>query len=270
VSAPLTGVEVARRVLEASARARVGHIGCSLSVAEIVAVLFRGVLRGVGTRDPDRDRFVLSKGHAALALYAALSLRGVLDEASFESFGEDGTLLGVHPDAAVPGVDFSTGSLGQGLSVACGAALAARAQGSERRVVALLSDAECDEGSTWEAALFAGHHRLGALTVVVDANGSQALGRTRDVLDLEPLADKWRAFRWEVVEAPGHDEAALERALSPRRPDPGAPLVVLARTRLGHGVSFMEDDVRWHYAPMTDPEARRAFEETEARARGAR
>jgi len=269
VSPALDGTAIRRRVLEASHRAHVGHIGCSLSVAEVIAVVFRCVLRRTGPDDPDRDRFVLSKGHAALALYAALAIRGDLDEATFLTFGEDGTRLGVHPDAAIPGVDFSTGSLGQGLSFACGAALAARTAGSARRVVALLSDAECDEGSTWEAALFAGHHRLGALTAVVDVNGSQALGRTREVLGLEPLADKWRAFGWTVVEAPGHDESALERILAPRRADPDAPLVVLARTELGHGVSFMANDVRWHYAPMTDEQARAALAEVDAADRSA-
>jgi transketolase len=260
----LDGAAIRRRVLEASHRAGVGHVGCSLSVADVVAVLAREVVRGFGTRDPDRDRLVLSKGHAALALYAALRLCGAIDEATFRTYCQDGTLLGVHPDASVVGVDFSTGSLGQGLSYACGAALAARVSGSARRVVALVSDAELDEGSTWEAALFAGHQRLGALAVVVDANGSQALGRTEAVLDVEPLAAKWRAFRWSVAEVDGHDEVALAGALAARPSPVGAPRVVVARTTLGKGVSFMEGDFRWHYAPMTERQARAALAQVEA------
>jgi transketolase len=264
VTARLDGRAIRRLVLEASARANVGHVGCSLSVADLVAVLFRSVLRGKARDDPDRDRFVLSKGHAALAVYAALALEGVLPAGALETFGRDGTLLGVHPDRACPGIDFTTGSLGHGLSTAAGAALAARLQRSGRRVVALLSDAECDAGSTWEAALFAGHHRLDALTAVVDRNGRQALGATRDVLDLEPLADKWRAFRWDVHEVDGHDEAALERVLLGPCRERGAPHVVLADTVFGRGVSFMEGRLRWHYAPMTAEEFAAALAEVSA------
>jgi transketolase len=235
-------------------------------VADVVAVLYRSVLRGVASGDPDRDRFVLSKGHAVLAVYAALHLRGVLCADDLATFCQDGTHLGVHPERGPAGIDFGTGSLGHGLPMACGAALAARLDRSERRTYALLSDAECDAGSTWEAALFAGHHRLDHLVVLVDVNGRQALGATVGVLDLEPLADKWRAFRWRVHEADGHDEAALERLLAGPCRETGSPHVVLARTVFGRGVSFMEGQLRWHYMPMTEDEHRAAVAEVEGRA----
>lgn len=263
MTAAFDGRSIRRLVLDRSFEAGVGHVGCCLSVADIVAVLFRSVLRISDPADPDRDRFVLSKGHAALALYAALRLRGTLSEEEFRTFGRDGTSLGVHPDPGVAGIDFATGSLGHGLAMACGAALAARLEGSARRVVALLSDAECDEGSTWEAALFAGHHRLDGLTAIVDSNGRQALGSTSEVLDLEPLADKWRSFRWRVHEVDGHDEEALERLLRGPCHEPGAPHVVIAKTVFGRGVSFMEGQLRWHYLPMSEEEHARAQGEME-------
>jgi transketolase len=202
---------------------------------------------------------VLSKGHAALALYAALHLRGVLTAADLERFLQDGSPLGVHPERGVPGIDFSTGSLGMGLAYAAGAALAAHLDASPRRVYALLSDAECDAGATWEAALFAGHHGLDALVALVDVNGQQALGATRSVLDLEPLAEKWHAFRWRVHEVDGHDEAALERTLLGPCREPGRPHVVLARTTFGRGVAFMEGQLRWHYTPLQPEELARAL-----------
>jgi transketolase len=254
--------ELRRIVLEQSKRANVGHIGSALSIADLVAVLFGGVLRGVGDDDPDRDRFVLSKGHAALALYAALHLRGVLDPDEVESFCGDGTLLGTHPERELRGVDFTSGSLGQGLSTACGAALAARLDGSERRVFCLLSDAECNEGSTWEAAMFAGHRRLGNLTAIVDANGQQALGYTRDVLDLEPLAARWESFGWDAREVDGHDHDAI-RAAFEQAPADVRPRAVVARTEFGHGVSFMTNRIEWHYLPLDDDQYRLALAEVE-------
>ena len=187
----ISGQGIRRHVLEQSKRANVGHIGSALSVADILAALYGRVLRG-GPNDPDRDRFVMSKGHAALALYAALHLTGHLSTDVLMSYCGEGTHLGVHPHHGLTGVDFSTGSLGQGLSMAAGAAMAARLQTSQRRVYALLSDAECNEGSVWEAAMFAGHHRLDNLVAIVDANGQQALGYTEDVISLEPLEERWQ------------------------------------------------------------------------------
>ena len=180
-SAGILSDRIRRIVIEQSKRANVGHIGSSLSVADILGTLYAGVLQGGGPADPERDRFVLSKGHASLALYAALHETGVIDADELASFCVDGSRLGTHPDHVLPGVDFSTGSLGHGLSLATGSALAARLSGSPRRTFVLLSDAECNEGSVWEAVMFAAHHRLGNLVAIVDVNGQQALGYTRDV-----------------------------------------------------------------------------------------
>lgn len=242
---------IRRKVLDCSFRAHVGHIGSCLSVAEILATLYRDVLQGTSPDDPARDRFVMSKGHAALALYAALRLRGWLADAELETFCGPGGGLGVHPEPGTAGIDFGTGSLGQGLSFGTGAALAARLQGSARRAFVLVSDAECNEGALWEAVMFAAHHRLSALVAIVDVNGQQALGYTKEVLDLEPLGARFAAFGWDVAEVDGHDTVALEGALT-RPPSPGgAPRAVLARTTFGKGVSFMERRVAWHYLPLT-------------------
>ncbi|MCB1013823.1 MAG: transketolase [Acidimicrobiales bacterium] len=237
-------------VVEQSWRAGVGHIGSALCVADLLAALYGEVLVDHDPADPDRDRVVVSKGHAALAVYAALHARGWLDDDELDTFCGDGTLLGVHPDAGLPGVDFTTGSLGQGLSYAAGSVLAARLQRSARRAFALVSDAECDEGALWEAAMFAAHHRLGRLVALVDVNGQQALGATADVVSLEPLADRWASFGWEVHEVDGHDVAALARTAGAPADERDRPRVVLARTTFGKGVSFMEGRLGWHYWPL--------------------
>jgi transketolase len=253
--------EIRRIILEQSKRAHVGHIGSALSVADIVAVLYGGVLRIEHPDNPNRDRFVLSKGHAALALYAAFHLRGWLSQADLDTYCGNNSLLGVHPDAALTGVDFTTGSLGHGLSYAAGAALAARSDGSSRRVYALLSDAECNEGAVWETALFAAHHKLSNLIAVVDVNGQQALGHTANVLSLHPLREKWAAFGWETIEVDGHDHARLESAFT-RAGD--SPRVVLAATTFGKGVSFMQSRIEWHYLPMSDVQFAEAMAEVMA------
>jgi transketolase len=248
--------ELRRTILDQAFRAGVGHIGSALSVVEILAAVFR-VLRG-DPGEPGRDRFVLSKGHAALALYAALYLSGRLSQEELETYCGDGTLLGTHPEHALRGVDFSTGSLGHGLSLGAGAALAARLDGSPRRAFVLVSDAECNEGSLWEAVMFAAHHRLANLVAIVDANGQQALGYTRDVLDLEPLTGRFAAFGWETQEVDGHDVDALAAALEQRGERPRA---IVARTTFGKGVSYMEGLVKWHYWPMSDADYERALAE---------
>jgi transketolase len=262
-AATVSSDRIRRVVLQVSKRANVGHIGSALSVADIVAALYGEVLAIESPEDPERDRFILSKGHAALALYAALRMRGWIDDRELETFCADGTLLGVHPDRALRGVDFTTGSLGHGLSMGAGSALAARLQGSPRRVFVLLSDAECNEGSLWEAAMFAAHHRLDNLVAIVDLNGQQALGYTDDVLSLSPLVDRWRAFGWNALEADGHDVAGLARAIATLRAEPGRPHVLIARTVFGKGVSFMEGKIEWHYLPMTDDEYRDAIRDVD-------
>jgi transketolase len=264
-----------RTILQQSRRANVGHIGSCLCVVEILSAIYGGVLRAGGPEDPGRDRFILSKGHAALALYAALAARGWISAAELDSFCGDGSRIAVHPEHSVPGVDFSTGSLGQGITMAAGAALAARLQGASRRVYCLISDAECNEGSTWEAAMFAAQHRLGNLQVVVDWNRQQALGLTRDIIDMPNLAERWRAFGWEVCEVDGHSVAELTAALSNHQAA-SPPQVVLARTIFGRGVSYMEQGtpltqahlpvqpINWHYLPMSDHEFQLAMHEIEA------
>jgi transketolase len=241
-------------------RAHVGHIGSALSVADLIAGLFAGPLSEARPEDPDRDRFILSKGHAALALYAALAINGVISTAELNGFSMDATGLGAHPEHSVRGIDFATGSLGHGLSMAVGAALAARLLGSQRRVFALLSDAECNEGSVWEAAMFAAHHKLGNLVVLIDANGQQALGSTADVLDTEPLTERWEMFGWDATEIDGHDHAEIAAWLDIPNSDAGArPRAGIARTVFGKGVSYMERQLGWHYWPMSDADYTRAL-----------
>lgn len=265
VDGAVTPRAIRRIILEQSFRAGVGHIGSALSIADIVAALYGDVIRtGDTPRDPARDRFVLGKGHAALALYAALALRGLIPRDLLDTYCGDDSLLGVHPEHHLPGVDVSTGSLGQGLPIAAGAALAARLQGAPRRVFALLSDAEMNEGSNWEAIQFAAHHRLANLVAIVDVNGQQAFGMTKDVLDLAPLGDKFRAFGWDAREVDGHDAAALAAALRALDTDDGKPHALLARTVSGKGVSYMEGQVKWHYWPMSPAEYAQALAEIDA------
>ena len=255
---------IRRIVLEQSMRAGVGHIGSALSIADIVAALYGDVLETIDPGDRDRDRFVLSKGHASLAVYAALHLRDLLTFDELATYCENGTQLGTHPEAGVPGIDFATGSLGHGLSLAAGAALAARLRASRRRAFCLLSDAECNEGSVWEAVMFGAHHHLSNLVAIVDLNGQQALGYTKDVLDLSPMADRWRAFGWDVHEVDGHDPVALADTIRGLDTEAGPPHALVAHTVFGKGVSFMESSIEWHYLPMTDGQFERAIKEVAA------
>ena len=256
--------QIRRVILEQAKRANVGHIGSALSVADIIAALYDGLLRVRDPKDPERDRFVLAKGHAMLAVYAALFLKGWLSQDELNTYCGDGTMLGVHPEYGLRGVDFASGSLGQGLSVAAGAALAARLQRSPRRAFALLSDAECNEGSVWEAIMFAAHHKLANLIAIVDLNGQQALGYTDQVLSLRPLAERWRAFGWDVHDVDGHNVAAMQQTVAGLNCAAGPPHVLIARTTFGKGVSYMEGQIKWHYWPMSDTEYRQAVQEVEA------
>lgn len=251
-----------RWIIEQSLASNVGHIGSALSIADIVATLWGGVLRNPGTDLADRDRFVLAKGHAALALYCALRWKKIIDETAFKTYARDGTLLGVHPEHALKGVDLSTGSLGQALSVACGLALGFRVKKSPARVFALMSDAECNEGQVWEAAMFAGQHKLSNLTAIVDLNGLQALGFTKEIIDLHGQVSHWKASNWDIVETDGHDIAKLLKTLEAA---PGTkPRVILAKTVLGKGVSFMENRLEWHYRNLSPELAAKALAELEA------
>jgi transketolase len=251
---------IRRIVIEQSKRANVGHIGSALSIADILAALYGGALSLPEDRSR-QDRVVLSKGHAALALYAALELAGHLPSGTTNTYCADGTLLGVHPEHNLDGVDFCTGSLGQGLPIAVGAALAARLQASTRRTFVVMSDAELNEGSVWEAAMFAAHHRLAGLVAIIDLNGQQAMGYTTDVLDLSAPAQRWDAFGWDVHELDGHDTSALQSTIQNLSFDDGAPHVVIAHTTFGKGVSFMQNMIDWHYLPMTDAQHSQALSE---------
>ncbi len=252
------------QIVDRSMHARVGHIGSALSVADMLAALYGDVLGREEPQGVDRDRMVLSKGHAALALYAALVATERLDTSALDRYCADGSMLGVHPEHVVDGIDFSTGSLGQGLPVAAGAALAARLQRSARRAFVLMSDAECNEGSVWEAAMFASHHRLANLIALIDVNGQQALGYTRDVLDCEPLAERWRAFGWDVHEVDGHDAEAISATIHALDVEHGPPHLLLCRTTFGKGVSFMESRIEWHYLPLDAEQHARALAELRA------
>jgi transketolase len=253
----ITGNAIRRIVIDQSYRAQVGHIGSSLSVADLLAVLYGQILRE--PKDPARrDRFILSKGHAALGLYAALHLAGILTKTQLDSYCGDGTLLGVHPECQLPGIDFATGSLGQGLSVGAGAALAGRLHDDDRRVFVLMSDAECNEGSIWEAAMFAAHHRLNNLVAIIDLNGQQALGHTEQVLCLTNMAQRFRSFGWDTREIDGHDMVQIKQAIPL---DLDRPRVVIARTTFGKGVSYMEGQIKWHYWPMNPQDYEQACRE---------
>jgi transketolase len=253
--------DVRKIILQQSKRANVGHIGSALSVVEILSAVYSGALKINDFSDPDRDRFVLSKGHAALALYAVLHLRGAISHAELDTFLCNDSLLGVHPEYQMNGVDFSSGSLGQGLSLGAGAALAGKLHSSQRRVFVLMSDAECNEGSVWEAAMFAAHRKLDNLIAMIDLNGQQAFGYTRDVCSMPNMAERWRAFGWNVEEVDGHDMSALNDSLERCKLHKDRPHLIVARTTFGKGVSFMENQIKWHYLPMSDDEFTQAMKE---------
>jgi transketolase len=255
--------ELARRirvhVVRMTSRANSSHIGSSFSMSELLAVLYGGGMLRVDPARPDwpeRDRFILSKGHGCAGLYAALSEAGFFPIEELDTFYLNGTRLAGHATTTVPGVELSTGSLGHGLPVGTGMALAAKRAGESHRVFVLLSDGECDEGSVWEAALFAPQHKLDNLVVIVDYNKIQSLGTVKEVMDLDPFADKWRSFRWAVREVAGHDVQSIREALDAVPFEEGRPSCIIAHTVKGKGVSFMEDKLLWHYrAPLGDDRA---------------
>jgi transketolase len=246
--------ELARRIRRHSvlmtSRANASHIGSSLSMADLLAVLYGEFLRFDPQHPdwPERDRFILSKGHGCAALYAVLAETGYFPVERLETFYQDGSPLAGHATHKnVAGVEVSTGSLGHGLSLGTGMALAAKRDGRAHRVWVLLSDGECDEGSTWEPALFAPHHRLDNLVAIIDYNKIQSFGTVKEVLDLEPLADKWRAFGWGIREIDGHDLGAIREAFAAVPFVPGRPSCIVAHTIKGKGVSYMENQLLWHY-----------------------
>lgn len=240
------------------------HIGSCLSIADILAVLYGRCLHvdPAQPKHPGRDRFILSKGHAGAAVYATLAECGFMPTAKLATHYQDGSDLSGHVShKGIPGVELSTGSLGHGLGVATGMALAAQQSGQPHRVVALLSDGECDEGSNWEAILFAAHHWLDRLLAIVDYNKIQSLDAVDKTIRLEPFTEKWKAFGWEVRRCDGHDHEALADAFGPSREQ--RPVVVIADTIKGKGVSFMEHQVLWHYRTARGDEFAAALRELE-------
>jgi transketolase len=247
-------------------RARASHIGSCLSMADILAVLYGSVLR-VDPSQPlwlGRDRLIVSKGHAAAIVYAALAERGFIDPNILESYCSDGSLLAGHVTRSVPGVELSTGSLGHGLPVAAGMALAASREGASWRSVCIVSDGELDEGSNWEAIQFAQHFGLDQLICVVDYNKIQSFGSVAEVSELHPLADKFAAFNWGVREIDGHDHAALQKSFAEVPFICGRPSVIVAHTVKGKGVSFMEGQLLYHYRNPSDEDLIAALAEVEA------
>ena len=243
--------EIRARIIENSHRTSTPHLGSCLSCVDILVAAYFHVLRidPADPRNADRDRFILSKGHGAAALFPVLALRGFYPVAMLQSYGEDGGLFAQHPPAPkyLAGIEAATGSLGHGMPMGLGMALAGRIQRRSYNVVALMSDGECNEGSIWESAMFAASQRMERLCVIIDFNKWQATGRSREVLALDPLVDKWRAFGWSATEADGHDMTELVKLLSNVPDGSGKPVMVVAHTVKGKGVSFMEDDNNWHY-----------------------
>ncbi|CAN5718633.1 transketolase [soil metagenome] len=249
--------------------ANASHVGTCLSMADLLAVLYAGVLRVDHLRPDwtDRDRFILSKGHGAAIVYAVLAERGFFPRDWLDTYCQDGSRLGGHiSHHGVPGVEVSTGSLGHGLSIGCGMALAGKRDRRPYRVFAMLSDGELDEGSNWESILFAPHHELDNLVAIVDYNKIQSFGSVAEVLELAPLADKWRAFRWAVREIDGHDYGQIEDALTNVPLEPGRPTAIIAHTVKGKGVSFMEGQLAWHYKSPSAELLEQALEELETTA----
>ena len=253
-------LELAKKIrlhaLEMTHLGESSHIASVLSISDILAVLF-GEILNLNPKKPkstSRDRFILSKGHSGAGVYAALAEKGFFPKSDLLKHNSDGSIFSGHVShKGIPGVEFSTGSLGHGLSVACGMALSAKLDEQSHRVFNLMSDGECDEGSNWEAILFAPHHNLINLVNIVDYNKLQSILSTHETLNLEPFRDKWLSFGWEVIEVNGHNHSALLKALKTPKSRPKKPLCIIAHTIKGKGVSFMENNNLWHYrSPQGD------------------
>lgn len=256
--------KIRKHALRMTSLGKSSHIGSVFSMADLIAVLYGEVLNvdPGNPRWPDRDRFILSKGHAGAGVYAALAERGFFPISKLDSHYQDGSDLSGHVShKGIPGVEFSTGSLGHGLSVGTGMAYGAKLDNLHHRVFVLLSDGECDEGSNWEAILFAAHHKLDNLIAIVDYNKLQSIKPVSETLNLEPFPDKWKSFGWAVEEVDGHDHAAI-KALCDNVPfTRGKPTCIIAHTTKGKGVSFMENSVLWHYRSAQAEEYENALQE---------
>lgn len=250
------------QIIENSGRTHTPHLGSCLSCVDILVAAYFGALDIDPSKphSPDRNRFILSKGHGAPALFHVLAMRGFYPEAMLANYGEDGGIFAEHPPTPdrLPGIEAATGSLGHGLPMGLGMALSARIQNRNFKVIALLSDGECNEGSVWEAAMLAAAQKVHNLAVIIDFNKWQATGRSQEVMALAPLADKWRAFGWSAYEVDGHDMGALVGLISKLPDGSGKPVAIIAHTIKGKGVSFMEDDNNWHYRTPSPDEIKKA------------
>lgn len=248
---------VAKTVVTASYRSHVGHIGSALSISDIISVLYHRILR------LPHDKCILSKGHAGVALYAALYLNGILSERELQSFANENGGLCEHPEISVSGIDMTSGSLGYGIGYGAGIALAMKKSKTQKnsRVYVIISDGECNEGSIWEAAIFAANQNLDNLTVIVDNNGWQCFGKTNTITDLGLFKQKWEAFGFAVREVDGHDLQGMDTVFSSTPYVIGKPSLILANTIAGHGVSFMERTLEAHYMTLNEPQFQQALED---------
>ncbi|MFC1559503.1 transketolase [Candidatus Margulisiibacteriota bacterium] len=243
-------IQYRKQILDMIDHARRGHIGSAFSIVEIVRVLYDDVLRFDPKKPewPERDRFILSKGHGCLALYVALADKGFIKKTELKTLCELDSILGGHPDAnKIPGVEASTGSLGHGLPIGAGIALSGKIDSKDFRTFVLLGDGECNEGTVWEAALFSNKHKLNRLIAIIDYNKLQCFGKTCDVLELEPFADKWKSFGFEVKEVDGHDVEALRKVLSDTPLKGERPLAIICHTVKGKGIKTLEGNASWHH-----------------------
>lgn len=250
--------QIRKTVIDLVYKAKASHVGSALSMVDLLAVLYNDILNidPKNPTEPNRDRLLVSKGHACTSLYATLALKGFFDIAELDNYAGNGSMLLAHTSHKVPGVELSTGSLGHALSVACGIALAAKRQKKDFRTFCLCSDGELNEGSNWEAILFAPHHQLDNLVLMVDYNKIQSLGRVDEVLKLDPLDKKFESFGWHVIELDGHDNDKIKAAFIEAQNTKNKPTVIIAHTVKGKGVNFMEDKLLWHYkSPSADEHA---------------
>ena len=259
-----TAAQLRGRIIEHSGRTKTPHLGSCLSCADILSVYYFNILNidPQNPEDENRDRFILSKGHAAPAIFQTLALKGFFPYQSLLDSRHDGTdYFGEHPPSPghIPGIEAATGSLGHGFPMAVGMAIAAKTKGQSHRIDVILGDGECNEGSIWEAAMLTGAQKLDNLTIVVDFNKWQATDRSREVLALDPLVDKWTSFGWDACEIDGHDIVEIQKTLS--TPHTGKPKAIIAHTVKGKGVSFMEDDNNWHYRTPTPEEVQTSYKE---------
>ena len=263
----VTACKVRRGIIEGLYNAKSGHPGGSLSITELVTYLYFNKMNvsPEKSEDPDRDRFVLSKGHCAPALYAALALKGYFSENELKSLRHIGSMLQGHPCIKTKGVDMSSGSLGQGISTACGMALAGKMDNKNYKVYTVLGDGEIEEGQVWEAAMFAAHNKLDNLVAVVDNNGLQIDGKITEVCSPEPITDKFEAFGWHVITMDGHDFDDIEKAFNEADTVKDKPVAIIQKSIKGKGVSFMENQVSWHGAAPDKEQYEKAMSELDAK-----